>query len=43
MNVRALRIVVIELLRSIMNDHTTKDQFYNTLNDLARKSKLAKH
>ena len=43
MNVRALRIVVIELLRSIMNNHTTEDQFYSTLNDLARKSKLAKH
>ena len=43
MNVRALRIVVIELLRSIMNNHTTKDQFYSTLNDLARQSKLAKH
>ena len=43
MNVRALRIVVIELLRSIMNNHTTEDQFYSTLNDLVRKSKLAKH
>ena len=43
MNVRALRIVVIKLLRSIMNNHTTEDQFYSTLNDLARKSKLAKH
>ena len=43
MNVRALRIVVIELLRSIMNNHTTEEQFYSTLNDLARKRKLAKH
>ena len=43
MNVRALRIVVIELLRSIMNNHTTEDQFYSTLNNLARKSKLTKH
>ena len=43
MNVRALRIVVIELLRSLINNHTTAEQFYGELSDRSSKSKLAKH
>ena len=42
-NVRALRIVVIELLRPLIDVNTCQDDFTATLQELSNKSKLAEH
>ena len=43
MNVRALRIVVIELLRTIITKDTSRDDMVSTLKSIAKESLLAKH
>ena len=43
MNVRALRIFVIELLREIISEETTRDKMISTLQTLSKKSLLARH
>ena len=42
-HVRALRIVVIELLRPLIDVNTCQDDFTATLQELSNKSKLAEH
>ena len=42
-NVRALRIVVIELLRPLIDVNTCQDDFTATLQELSNKRKLAEH
>ena len=42
-NVRALRIVVTELLRPLIDVNTCQDDFTATLQELSNKSKLAEH
>ena len=42
-NVRALRIVVIELLRQLIDVNTCRDDFKATLQELSNKSKLTEH
>ena len=43
MNVKALRVVVIELLRTLIGDNTTQEEMTAILQDLSTKSQLAEH
>ena len=43
MNIRALRKVVVELLRTFINETTTEHEFNQTLQSLKNDSKLAEH
>ena len=43
MNVKALRVVVIELLRTLIGDNTTQDEMTVILQDLSTKSQLAEN
>ena len=43
MNIRALRLVAIELLRTLTDEDTTQNDIITILQDLSHKSWLAKH
>ena len=43
MNVRALQVVVTELLRTLFDEDTTQNDMKTILQDLSNKSQFAKH